>query len=92
MTDRKEYMRLYYLRHQDEVKAKYQPKTSPRGNVELMERIYKSIKAQPGHFGEIAKRVGLPNARMYTIMPSMEEAGYLLAEDPRYGILSVFEE
>jgi predicted Rossmann fold nucleotide-binding protein DprA/Smf involved in DNA uptake len=85
----------YYLENKSEIlaklRAKREAKKKPRGNLVLLADVYQSIKEKPGHYCDIAKRFGLPPARMYTIMPSMEEAGYLLAEDPKYGILSVYE-
>ena len=62
-----------------------------RGNDELMKQVYDTIKESPGNYATIAKRIGVPPQRMYTIMPAMEAAGYLLAEDPKYGTLSVYD-
>jgi DNA-binding IclR family transcriptional regulator len=62
-----------------------------QANPELLRKVYDTIKEQPGNYATIAKRIGVPPQRMYTIMPAMEAAGYLLSEDPKYGTLAVFK-
>jgi len=51
------------------------------------EEMAEQIEAQPGiSASELARRLGVPTSTVTRRLPSMDEAGILLAEDDRGGL------
>ncbi len=63
------------------------PDMARKLNSEKLERIYRSVEANPGRrAGWIARLLGLSRSEVTRALPAMDDYGYYLSEDERGGL------